>query len=51
MELQNITYEDARDKLTDDQLDKYYGAFVNTNFDKEIVNFQRFVLSNTLKSL
>ncbi len=40
MEMQSISYEDAREKLTDDQLDKYYWSFVNTNFEnKGMVQF------------
>ncbi len=33
MESQSINYEDAHKKITDDQLDKYYWGFVNTNFE------------------
>ena len=33
METQSINYEEAHKKITDDQLDKYYWGFVNTNFE------------------
>jgi nicotinamidase-related amidase len=35
MEMDSIGVKDAMEKLTDDQLDKYYWSFVNTNFENK----------------